>query len=787
MLKRLFLLSLFVGLIAVICSVFYIPNIDIYCTIKDLDNEFVVYGKVYNTNDITRHELLDEYLDKDLSRYFYPTLDWEQNCPGINNPGSLWDNIIEKDSTVPTHSTSILSGLQKKDYILKKSTMETLKDSNDILIYNDKVYNISSYFKNEIRIFDPNMDILFGKQYSNISEILDYLLVQDFLYYNNVLNCMDNLFLVGKMKSECKSEQVLYMVYSSTIIFVCLCWIILSLMNVKSPKLDNESTSPSTKSIIHIPYTKLFGKDQHRRDTVNMIKNNTRSIINSCLHDINLYSREITIVVTIEYTNDYFIKNILDTFQVENFETDLIVNGEEYVKMYKSVIQDINCIIIVDYSNVSVNWESNIVKYTTNTGNLTFIGYKFNTLLKTPTDIDKLFDIYYNIDPYLEIENTKCLYEMASKFISDESIIGVSLNDVNFDDEFLNKFERFYSNSCQKIKSVFGKSDIFCDVYGYRLSSLESNDISNLDYIKVSNLFNLLLWENKPKCKTISLNYKTGTSYKPNRFINKNNVWNENFDMYSIFKLLLPIASIFFWFLVHQSTKSGIEYKICIVLMIILTIVVINIVFFNHNNRGVKFNIWLYIFFCIYSIFRILLSPIIYIGVIIYTIICLKRRAKPVNRIQGQLKSRKDWERDDVSYLSESWERDDVSEASLERDDTILKYYQSSDSRYDKNSHQDFYKSRSSESRLPDLKRELFSSQLNEKSLSYNDMLPKNTSKLNKASNMSSSYDSNVSNVSNVSIKNKSDQSDSESDKTSPSEINLDKKVILSRKEMGQI
>lgn len=90
---------------------------------------------------------------------------WNISCPGLRNPGLLLQPIHQ----VPTV----------------------------LVMYRDKIYNVTSYFQYPVRIFDSNMDQILVTQNTKIDRKFDYLMQQDPLYYSNVLNCMNNLFLIG--------------------------------------------------------------------------------------------------------------------------------------------------------------------------------------------------------------------------------------------------------------------------------------------------------------------------------------------------------------------------------------------------------------------------------------------------------------------------------------------------------------------------------------------------------------------------------------------------------------
>lgn len=755
--KQIVLLIVFLGSIALISSVFYIP--EIYCSIPDSSNKIIIYGKAYDKNQVLANHpdpkpgiLSDTNANAplDLSRYFYPTLDWEDACPGITNPGSvLWDNIL--DPGTPIHRVSQLSRYASQDYILSTDDSNTNNEFT-LEIYN-KVYDVSSYFRNEIRIFDPNMDIIFSKRYNNNTEIMEYLLEQDPLYYDNVLNCMNNLFLVGTLQGECEYTRILYMVFSSIFLCTLVTLIILLFINVKLPKYDGESM-PLTGYLLHVSYDEYFAPNAPTDESTdmslkNLIKYNTVTLLGACLGDLH----KKVIIVTIKYNvlTDY----ILDIYQVpkdirQNQDNDdFIQNGNERVKMYTIQIDNINVVILVDYSECHVNWQSNLVQYVTSTTNISDIGYHLQRkLLFKPT-------LYYWVSPYLEIKNFKCLKIMSDQFIMDETIIGVSMNNVIYEnDNIITRYERLYANSCQKVKSIWGKSDIYGEMYGYRLfvSNNVLFDIQTSHHIHDSTIFNRLLWSNKPTCKTKSLNKDTlGITYKPKEFIKLSHVWNEHGDVYSIFKMMFALSSIFFWYLVYQNivTSKFDEYSICIILMGALLIILVNRIYLQvdwiyQKSQVVKG----YFIFWIYSIIRGLLAPIIYIAVLIYSMatssmVTSKKvpngSTKPIESSEYQF-----------NQADEYYHFQDQQSPLLEND-TILRYYQG--------------QSPPPKSKLPDIPRDT-------PSISSSTSLP----------NMKRETPLKVQFTESSSTKG---IPSTRSTSTGTNEINLDKKVVLSRKDMG--
>src|SRR5947209_12691353 len=73
-----------------------------------LDKSYVIVnGRYYDITEIANSHIaklgiekfrMQGILGQDVSQMFYPTLTWDTSCPGIKNPGSSWDNLLERDA-----------------------------------------------------------------------------------------------------------------------------------------------------------------------------------------------------------------------------------------------------------------------------------------------------------------------------------------------------------------------------------------------------------------------------------------------------------------------------------------------------------------------------------------------------------------------------------------------------------------------------------------------------------------------------------------------------------------
>jgi hypothetical protein len=112
---------------------------------------------------------------------------WGFTCPGLRFPGFLLNN-----TTFTDYNLSYIKTLQSNKKFILHDTTKFIQIDNGF-------YNIT--MKN---IFDSNMDYIFNNYIGkDASDVIHFLLSQDKNYYENVIGCMKNLYLVGFDNSEC--------------------------------------------------------------------------------------------------------------------------------------------------------------------------------------------------------------------------------------------------------------------------------------------------------------------------------------------------------------------------------------------------------------------------------------------------------------------------------------------------------------------------------------------------------------------------------------------------------
>lgn len=157
---------------------------------------------------------MQSILGQDVSQMFFPALQWDKYCPGIPNPGSTWDNLLERSpekfwphyaadpkSGVATNYLTLMEKYAKgriawqPEYLFQLSKGDS---SKKIVVMFDNVYDVATYFTASEPFFDENMAQLFTTfAGQDASKIMQSLIQQNPKYYKNVLNCMNKMFYIG--------------------------------------------------------------------------------------------------------------------------------------------------------------------------------------------------------------------------------------------------------------------------------------------------------------------------------------------------------------------------------------------------------------------------------------------------------------------------------------------------------------------------------------------------------------------------------------------------------------
>src|SRR5436305_13153579 len=168
---------------------------------------------------------------------FYPTLTWDASCPGIKNPGSTWDNMLERDTqnywphiqTDPSTKkpTNYLGYLQK--YVKGRIGWQPnyVASSNDptkkLLMMFNNVYDVSAYFTANQGFFDDNMAKIFNNYAGkDATALMQSLISQNPVYYKNVLNCMNTMFYIGTVdnRNSLRCQLSNYILLGASVVIV---------------------------------------------------------------------------------------------------------------------------------------------------------------------------------------------------------------------------------------------------------------------------------------------------------------------------------------------------------------------------------------------------------------------------------------------------------------------------------------------------------------------------------------------------------------------------------------
>jgi hypothetical protein len=551
---RISLFALFCVIVVIISSVFYIP--DNFCNKKSdskIDTYWIINGYKYDIRNVHANSVIEDYKFQDISNIFYS----EWNCPGINDPLLLWD--LDRNENIPKHSLQSLQNFPREKFYTNRG----------VKLY-DKFYNIEAYFKNNIRIFDTNMDIIFQEIYDNNTEIMDYLLSQDFVYYQNVLNCMDNLFLSGfddkNTNSDCLSDLVL------TIIFTVLCFAItvVYVFMLYCPNYSSSMTLPNVKSIVHVP----IPLKSICIDSIGLLLDNIKKIKNACLCDLS----EKTILITVPVMHDTYedIQVFLDSFNIL-LSTEYISFENINFQIYKIE----NIIIVLDYSN-TIDWISELMHI--NDTLITFFSYNLKFYLN-----QEYVDVYLGINPYLTILNYKCIHNILDPFINDSSVTGVFCNP-DYTCNSITDYQNIFYNMSQKIKSFRGNAEESRDIFAYRIKNIGAD------------------------VKNIYINQKIGILHSINS-INSTRLFSiHNFNLSSIFSLMFASIHIYQLFLFIKIFMFS-DYGNTNIVLFILYITFVTVHFcvvvskFTYYTKPKD-----YVLFVLFSVLKMLLLPIVFIS-----------------------------------------------------------------------------------------------------------------------------------------------------------------------------
>jgi hypothetical protein len=260
--KFLIITSYLLILTAILFTILWIPNK--FCFHHQNKNYYSINGKNYDFSTLKHLGNIESYKGSDVSQMFYPTLFWNESCPGIEYPG-LWDNLLNRQNNGFSHNISIQSF---SNFEVGYKLLDTTNLINGTIVIYNKVYNTLPYFNSTNRFFDGNLEIIFNEygnesgNKKNATIVYISLLLQNKTFYSNVLSCMDNTILLGILQEGCLLKDVLYL--SITIILALLFVVFTFLPYVnKSCWTRIKKTRTSSIGIIELIKTPfLFAKEK---------------------------------------------------------------------------------------------------------------------------------------------------------------------------------------------------------------------------------------------------------------------------------------------------------------------------------------------------------------------------------------------------------------------------------------------------------------------------------------------------------------------------------------------